>query len=139
VLAGIAWSSVGIAFACSLAIIIEEIPHPQKMWIMNIVWPVTSLYFSVFGLWAYFCFGRGCDKEKSARGQRKSGDSAISGATVQKGLAYFPPKAGKREERRSAQFPKGFGGAGSLERTPLSLHFPANREFSREIVRFCSG
>jgi hypothetical protein len=29
-----------------------------------------------------------------------------------------------------------YGGAGSLERTSLSLYFPANREFNREILRF---
>ncbi len=28
------------------------------------------------------------------------------------------------------------GGAGSLEQAALSLHFPANREFNREILRF---
>jgi len=30
----------------------------------------------------------------------------------------------------------GAGGAGSLEQTALSLQFPANREFYREILRF---
>jgi hypothetical protein len=29
-----------------------------------------------------------------------------------------------------------YGGAGSLEQAALSLHFPANREFNREILRF---
>ena len=29
-----------------------------------------------------------------------------------------------------------YGGAGSLERTSLSLHFPANREYNRELVMF---
>lgn len=29
------------------------------MWIMNVVWPVTALYFSVFALWGYFPIGRG--------------------------------------------------------------------------------
>jgi hypothetical protein len=32
--------------------------HPQKMGIMNVVWPVTGLYGSVFALWAYFRYGR---------------------------------------------------------------------------------
>lgn len=30
----------------------------QRMWIMDIVWPVTALWSGLFGLWAYFRFGR---------------------------------------------------------------------------------
>jgi hypothetical protein len=59
----IAWISLGIAFACAIIIAIDEIRHPQKMWIMNIVWPVTALYFSVFSLWAYFAKGRQMTKD----------------------------------------------------------------------------
>ena len=55
----ISWASLGIAFICAIIIAIDEIRHPQKMWIMNVVWPVTALYFSVFGLWGYFRIGRG--------------------------------------------------------------------------------
>jgi Domain of unknown function (DUF4396) len=50
--------SLGLAFVCSLLIVIDEIRYPQKMWIMNVVWPITALYFSVFGLWGYFRAGR---------------------------------------------------------------------------------
>jgi hypothetical protein len=59
----IAWISLGIAFTCAIIIAIDEVHHPQKMWIMNIVWPVTSLYFGVFALWAYFVRGRQMTKE----------------------------------------------------------------------------
>ncbi|HEY4358550.1 MAG TPA: DUF4396 domain-containing protein [Acidobacteriaceae bacterium] len=59
----IAWVSLALAFVCSVVIAIDEIRHPQKMWIMNIVWPVTALYFSVFALWAYFGKGRSMSKE----------------------------------------------------------------------------
>ncbi len=59
----IAWISLGIAFVCAFAIAIDEVKHPQKMWIMNIVWPVTALYFSVFALWAYFRKGRSMSKD----------------------------------------------------------------------------
>ncbi len=59
----IAWISLGIAFVCAFAIAIDEVKHPQKMWIMNMVWPVTALYFSVFALWAYFRKGRSMSKD----------------------------------------------------------------------------
>ncbi|MFZ1976276.1 MAG: DUF4396 domain-containing protein [Candidatus Acidiferrales bacterium] len=58
----ISWASLGIAFISAVVIAIDEIRHPQKMWIMNVVWPVTALYFSVFGLWGYFRIGRGMAK-----------------------------------------------------------------------------
>jgi hypothetical protein len=48
-----------------LTIAVDEVRRPQKMWIMNIVWPVTALYFSVFGLWAYHRFGRAAQKTSS--------------------------------------------------------------------------
>lgn len=50
--------SLALAFLCALLIVIDEIRYPQKMWIMNLVWPITALYFSIFGLWGYFRAGR---------------------------------------------------------------------------------
>lgn len=35
----------------------DEVRHPQKMWIMIVVWPLTALYFSVVTLWVYFRVG----------------------------------------------------------------------------------
>ena len=63
----VAWIALCIAFTCAAVIVVDEIRHPQKMWIMNIVWPVTALYFSVFALWAYFLISR-----KLAPGAMKS-------------------------------------------------------------------
>jgi Domain of unknown function (DUF4396) len=55
--------SLSIAGLCALLIAIDEFRHRQKMAIMNVVWPVTALYFSVGGLWAYFKFGRKMARE----------------------------------------------------------------------------
>ena len=52
-----AWISLSVAFLCAAGIAIHEIRHPPKMAVMNIVWPVTALYLSVFGVWAYLRFG----------------------------------------------------------------------------------
>jgi heme/copper-type cytochrome/quinol oxidase subunit 2 len=49
-----AWLSLGTAFICAAMITVHEIRHPQKMMVMNLVWPLTALYLSVFGLFAYF-------------------------------------------------------------------------------------
>jgi hypothetical protein len=32
--------------------------HRQRMWIMNLVWPLTALYSGPVGLWFYFTVGR---------------------------------------------------------------------------------
>jgi hypothetical protein len=55
----IASISLVVALISAAVITIDEFRHPQKMWIMNIVWPVTALYLSVFVLWGYFRIGRG--------------------------------------------------------------------------------
>ncbi len=54
----LAWISLIAAFASALIIAVDELRHPQKMWIMNLVWPITALYFSVFAVWAYFRLGK---------------------------------------------------------------------------------
>ncbi len=46
--------------------------HPQKMWIMNIVWPVTMLFGTVLSLWAYYRFGRMAAKDSSADSQEET-------------------------------------------------------------------
>jgi hypothetical protein len=53
----VAWLSLIVAFLCAVGIAIDEVRRPQRMMVMNIVWPVTALYLSVFGLWAYLYFG----------------------------------------------------------------------------------
>lgn len=32
--------------------------HPQHLWIMNLVWPVTALFRTAWILWQYFTYGR---------------------------------------------------------------------------------
>ena len=39
-------------------IAIDLLRHPQHMWIMNLVWPVTALFGTVWVLWQYFAYGR---------------------------------------------------------------------------------
>jgi len=69
-LTAIAWLSIGLSVLCAFVIAVDEARHPQGMAVMNVVWPVTALYFSVFALWAYFTLGRG--KSSTAVRQRKA-------------------------------------------------------------------
>ena len=74
----LAWISIGIAFFSAIVIAVDEVRRPQAMGIMNVVWPVTALYFSVFGLWAYFALGI---RKSAAAMQQK----AASGGKMQMG------------------------------------------------------
>jgi hypothetical protein len=53
-------SNLSIALGVITAAIIaaDVIAHPQPMRIMNVVWPVTGLYFPVIGWWFYRGLGR---------------------------------------------------------------------------------
>jgi hypothetical protein len=51
--------SLSVAAACAVIIVLDIVAgHPQHMWIMNIVWPVTALYFGPLAVYAYFRWGR---------------------------------------------------------------------------------
>ncbi len=41
-----------------LIILVDVVIYRQKMTVMNVVWPITALYFGPFALWTYFGFGR---------------------------------------------------------------------------------
>lgn len=43
---------------CAALVAADVARHHQTMWIMDIVWPLTTLYAGPFGLWAYLAIGR---------------------------------------------------------------------------------
>jgi len=45
----------GVSF---VILALDLFQRPQKMTVMNFVWPITTLYFGPFALWTYFSFGR---------------------------------------------------------------------------------
>jgi hypothetical protein len=56
----IAWFSLAIAFASALLILFDIFGrgYRQKMWIMNLVYPITALYWGPVALWFYFKHGK---------------------------------------------------------------------------------
>jgi hypothetical protein len=55
----LAVASLLVAAGCALIIAADiAFGHRQKMWIMDVVWPVTALYSGPLGLAAYYSFGR---------------------------------------------------------------------------------
>lgn len=49
---------VCLGLTCALVIAADVLRHPQHMWIMNIVWPVTALFGTIWIIWQYFKYGR---------------------------------------------------------------------------------
>lgn len=54
----VATGSIALGVTCAIVITLDEIRHPQKMPIMNAVWPLTALFGSVLWLAFYYAWGR---------------------------------------------------------------------------------
>ena len=52
----IAYLALGAVSA--VVIVADLFRHPQHMWIMNVVWPVTALFGTGWVAWQYFAYGR---------------------------------------------------------------------------------
>ena len=48
---------LGLSFACAAFVLIDEFRRPQKMMIMNVVWPLTALYGGPLAVWGYLQSG----------------------------------------------------------------------------------
>jgi hypothetical protein len=55
----LAWISLVLGFVSAAIILVDLLRHPQKMAIMNWVWPITALYAGPLALWAYWTIGKG--------------------------------------------------------------------------------
>lgn len=70
-LSAIAWLSISVALLSALWIAVGTARDPQKMAIMNVVWPVSALYFSLAAVWAYYRVG----KAKTRAAMERSGSA----------------------------------------------------------------
>ena len=53
----LATAFLALAFLCAAAMLVMLVARPQKMWIMNVVWPVTALYWGPAALWGLWDMG----------------------------------------------------------------------------------
>lgn len=53
----LATAFLALAFLCAAVMAVMLLRRPQKMWIMDIVWPVTALYWGPVGLWGLWDMG----------------------------------------------------------------------------------
>jgi Domain of unknown function (DUF4396) len=68
----LAIASLALGAICALWIAIDETKHPQHMWVMNLVWPITALYATLPGLTFYFAYGRLATEHKTQVAERKN-------------------------------------------------------------------
>lgn len=56
----VGWASLGLAFASALIVGFDVFGrgYRQRMWIMNLVYPISCLYWGLVGLWFYWAYGR---------------------------------------------------------------------------------
>ena len=55
---------------CMLAILVDVVRHPQRMGVMNVVWPVTALFGTLLTLWGYYRYGRASSQEAMQRARQ---------------------------------------------------------------------
>lgn len=77
----VSWISIVLGFLTAGIISLDVAAHPQKMRIMNIVWPVTGLYFPVVGWSLYSAMGRPAADAPAANGERPHWKSVFVSAT----------------------------------------------------------
>ena len=51
-------TSLCLAAVCAVFVAVDECRNPQRMWIMNVVWPATASFGTLGVLWLYFRYGR---------------------------------------------------------------------------------
>ncbi|MBS0332528.1 MAG: DUF4396 domain-containing protein [Proteobacteria bacterium] len=86
-LQAVALASLLVAGACSAVIAIDEIRRPQRMWIMNLVWPLTALFGSLIWLGLYWRWGRGPRRERRTASHGQGGETPMAVA-VAKGASH---------------------------------------------------
>lgn len=89
----LATAFLALAFLCAAIMAVILVARPQKMWIMDIVWPVTALYWGPVGLWGLWDMGAppaspAKRAEQQLRRQRRQEQASRAGREEEKG----PPK-----------------------------------------------
>ena len=67
-------ASLALGALCAILIAADVARYPQRMWIMNVVWPVTALFGSLAVVWQYGRYGRLVSHEQAHAAMRAGQD-----------------------------------------------------------------
>lgn len=67
-------ASLVLGAACAVLIVADLLRHDQHMWIMNVVWPVTALFGTVWIVWQYFTYGRPAEHARAHAAMQRGGE-----------------------------------------------------------------
>lgn len=85
-------AAIALGLVCAGVVLVDVMRHPQKMAVMNVVWPVTALFGTVLTVWGYFAYGRassqGAQQSANAHGQQDASASQPFTAIVGKGTLH---------------------------------------------------
>jgi hypothetical protein len=84
----LAMASLALGAACAAWIAADEVTRPQKMWIMNIVWPTTALFGSVIWLAGYLRWGRGLTRQEARQFDGDQNGETPMPVAVAKGASH---------------------------------------------------
>ena len=73
----LALAALGLGLLCAAAIAVDLVRRPQRMAVMNPVWPINALYLGPVALWAYWAMGR--EQPAAAHGQHHHGQHRMDG------------------------------------------------------------
>jgi|GEM_PF-5851600 hypothetical protein len=129
---GLSWGYAGLAFLSGIIILADETRRPQKMFIMNLVWPITALYWGPFALWCYGKAGLGMTKQhhqqQQARRQRARRREDRQGGGQEQG-----GQQGRQEQQQSGghqpqqtEPPANIAGSGRGMIIGFFFSYPAN-------------
>lgn len=66
----VSWAAIILGVVQAMLIAMDVRKNPQEMMpIMNIVWPLTGLFFPIAGIWAYYKMGRNTESGHEGHGK----------------------------------------------------------------------
>jgi len=77
----VATTSLSLAAICAVTIALDEWRRPQRMRVMNLVWPLTALFGSLLWLVAYYRWGRTRRSNGGGRGKPPFAVSVLTGTS----------------------------------------------------------
>jgi Domain of unknown function (DUF4396) len=94
----ISWISILLGIACAAIVALDILSgHRQKMWIMDLVWPITALYSGPLGLAFYYSRGRQSRKDMQSMRGHESHSMQPADARMNPGMRHQGHMSGAME------------------------------------------